>query len=225
MWNAADRRRAVRSLLVAFWMMLTLVLLFVVLLLVRQMWKNGQDPLAALRNASPPAAKSADAGRTATSLGQHEVLLYFANADASALVPETRIVDRSDSAVENCRVVLQELLKGPATATLTPILPTAAEIKAIYLLDDELVLDFSSSLHMEQGELKSASLEALMIYGIVNTLTQGALQTQRELVREVRFLVEGYRPPDSFPAHIDLSQPLTTDPRWNEQVMERTAAS
>jgi hypothetical protein len=144
-----------------------------------------------------------------------EVLLYFADEDGRLLVPETRRIEYRDSTVENCRQVLEAVIEGSREG-LAPVVSEATRVRALYLLDGgELVVDLSREL--ELGQPKSASSEALMIYGIVNALTQPALRSPSEKdagVRRVRFLFEGSPPHESFPAHLDLGQPVGPDHRW-----------
>ena len=66
-------------------------------------------------------------------------------------------------------------------------------MRGIYLLEDgELVVDFSGEIVSEHLRFSSAAMECLMIYGVVNTLTQDALRGPEDLpVRRVRFLFEG----------------------------------
>ena len=168
---------AVRQFFMAVWGLGTLVLLFVVVLLVGQLMKNGQDPFDPLRakqskNAPAPAAK------TATPMGQHPVRLFFGDGEGRALAPEERVMDFSDSTQENCRRALALLITGPQPEH-TAIFPAQVQLRALYLLDSgELVLDFSRDLLSAGARLKSASFEALLVYGVVNTLTQPALQAK-----------------------------------------------
>lgn len=204
----------VRNFALSLWGLLTLVLLFTVLLLFNEMLKSGQDPLDSLR-AAPESTARPQTARPATTVGEREVQLFYADASGRQLAPQSRVLEFTDSTVENCRRVLDALILGPAEGA-GAILSPAVRVRAVYLLDSgELVLDFSREFLSEQTRLKSASLESLLVQGIVNTLTQGALQTKGEpAVRRVRFLVEGSAPPDSFPAHIDLTEAIEPDSLW-----------
>lgn len=58
-------------------------------------------------------------------------------------------------------------------------------------------------------------MEALMAFGIVNTMMQPQLQGEDGMtVKQVRFLFDGAVPQELFPAHIDLGDPLVQDKRW-----------
>ena len=215
--NGEGRKDILKSLLLSLWGMATLVLFFVVLLLVREMLKNDQDPLAALRSTrKQPAAQAPKAAAPVLDRGSREVTLFFGTHDGRYLAPERRPIAFTDSTVENCRAVLQELIAGPGQP-LVRILPAAVTVRALYLLEDgELVVDLSRDLLSAHARFKSAALEALLVYGIVNTVTQAELQAKGDTaVRRVRFLIEDLAPPETFPAHVDLSRPVLPDARWN----------
>jgi hypothetical protein len=219
----AERRRALWSrVFVAAWAMVTCILVFCVLLLVYELYQEGRVPAVRPKRdavASSPAIQLDNPAAT------QEVILYFATADGKQLAGEMGRVEFGDLTVENCRRALEALARGPRGA-LTPILPTTLKpetlIRGVYLLDDgELVIDLSMELEREFRRVKSASLESLMVYGIVNTLTQASLlgsgdeKRQAQVVpKKVRFLVEGSPPRESFPAHLDMSAPIAPDPRW-----------
>lgn len=213
----AVHRSILKRLALSIWGLATLVLFFCVVLLAKEMIDTGRDPLSYLRAPAAPDATPPEARyRPQLPPAAQEVALYFGSIDARHLAPEIHLIGVTDSTVENCRHALQELIQGPRDI-LTPILPATAKIRALYLLDNgELVIDFSRELQSEHMRLKSASLECLMIYGVVNTLMQSALQSKTDPpIRQVRFLVEGSPPQEGFPSHIDLSEPVKADPRWS----------
>lgn len=205
---------AVGQLFRALWGLGTLILLFVVILLVGQMMKDGRDPFDAVRPRETTPSASAPA-RAATPMGKHPVRLYFADGEAKALVPEDRVMDFSDATQENCRNALALLMAGPE-GNHTPIFPPQSQLRALYLLDSgELVLDFSRDLIASGARFKSASFESLLVFGVVNTVCQPTLQAKGGTpVRQVRFLFEGAPPQEGFPAHIDLTAPVRPDNAW-----------
>jgi len=208
---------SVRQLFMALWGLGTLILLFVVILLVGNMMKSGQDPFDAIRpKESAATAPAPTAPRAVASLGQRAVTLYFADAEGKALVAEEHAIDFSDSTQENCRRALDLLIKGPKDSTHAVVFPAQVPLRALFLQENgELVLDFSHELISAGARLKSASFESLLVYSVVNTLTQPALQPKGGLaVRQVRFLFEGTAPQEGFPAHLDLSAPVRPDAGW-----------
>ena len=211
--NTARRRSLLARVLFAAWGMLTLVLLFCVILLVFEMLRKGQDPLASLRE--PPSNELPQPVEVSEAIHTKEIALYFASSDAYMLAAEPCRIEHSPHTLDNCRQAIEALIRGPQGA-LTPILPPTTKVKGLYLLEDgELVINFSIELELEHRKLKSTSLEALMIYGIVNTLTQPALKGDQEAaVETVRLLIGDAVPREAFPAHIDVSAPIAPDPRW-----------
>ncbi|MFP4500661.1 MAG: GerMN domain-containing protein [Candidatus Hydrogenedentota bacterium] len=212
------RGRIVRNILLSVWALLTLVLLFALLLLANEMVREGRDPLMLLRGDAATAKTDGEAAsrpRPAASRGSREVNLYFARKDGLGLTTEARRIDVTASTAENCRAALEELGKGPSRVS-APIFPAETTVRALYLLQDgELVIDFSRDLHADTAQENSVSLEALMVYGIVNTLTQQELGGEDEPpVRRVRFLIEGAAPREGYPAHLDLSKAFVANRDW-----------
>lgn len=139
-----------------------------------------------------------------------DISLYFAHATHLSLVPEVRRLSVTENLVENSRVALEALIDGPE-GPMVPVLPTTTTIRGLYLMDNgELVLDFSRDL--EFSYVQSGASELLMVQSIVISVCQAALRGDDErVIRSVRFLFEGSPPQDSFPAHIDLSEPVYPD--------------
>jgi len=188
--------------------MVTLVLVFCVGLLVYEMARQGQDPLALAKATveSDPQPQVEVAPEVGT---QREVTLFFANADARSLVGEVHHIQYSDYTVDNCRRVLEQLIAGPRDI-LNPVVPSSVTIRGLYLLEDgTLVADMSGELVTDLP--RSAVAEALMAYGVTQTLCQSALVGEKQgPVKRVRFLVEGASPDEYLPGeprHLDLSAP------------------
>jgi len=202
-----------RKIGLAAWAMFTLILLFCVLLLANELMKSGKNPLDLSAIERSPAAVAQGPG-TASQL--REVMLYAVGANGSALLPERRNIPLGDAAVDNCRAALDALKQPTADAANLPVLPPSAEYNGFYLLPGgELVVDFSARGF--QADLKkSAGAETLLVYGIVNSLTQDSLKGAKgEKANTVRFLIDGAVPREAFPAHLDLSKPIAPDAQWN----------
>lgn len=208
------RWTAVQKFMMSLWAMTTLILLFLVILLVREIAANGRDPLGALEVAESSEGDPVATPRT-SSLGTREVQLYFAAPDGQSLAPEARVLPFSESVVENCRTVVTALIEGPRTE-LTPVLPPTARLKSVFLLEQgELVINFSRELQTDHPRSTSAAMESLLVQGIVQSVSQAALDGgDATKVRRVRFLIDDAPPTEAFPAHIDLGEPIAPDPRW-----------
>lgn len=213
----AEKNSIFRQLFLTLWAMVTLVLCFVVGLLINEMLKSGNDPLAALSpDTDTPALPSKKGSLVANSLGTKEVALYFADESGGGLAEESLVIEYQSHTVENCRAALQGLISGPQSVLLIPVVSEKMQLRALYLrADGELTVDISSEMVATQTSPRSAEMEALMVYGIVNTLTQPILQGPDDTaVNTVRFLFDGAPPQESFPAHLDLSAPLKPDAYW-----------
>ncbi len=200
-----------RRVFFAIWGMATLVLFVTVGLLALEMAQRGEDPLTIISETEPP--PKTEVITTDQDSVYKNVLLYFANPNGHDLLPERRSVRITASTAENCKRALDELMTGPRENLLS-VVPAGTAIRAAFLLDNgELVLNFTRDIKV--GALNSASAEALMIYGIVNTVGQAELVgSDGKRVSSVQFLVEGEVQSDQFPAHFDLSEPVRPDPRW-----------
>lgn len=208
------RLTVMQKLVLSLWAMGTLVLLFLVVLLVREIAANGRDPIGAFELTEEEQVQRPPTSRT-TSLGTREVLLYFSAPDGHSLATEKRVLPFSNSTVENCKTVLTALIEGPQTGA-NPILPKTVKVKSLFLLENgEMVINFSRELQSEHARFSSATLESMMVQGIAHTVAQSALhEGQTPRVHRVRFLIEDAPPSEAFPAHIDLAEPVAPDTHW-----------
>lgn len=206
MANDAERQDIVRRFLLSLWGMATLVLLFSVVFLAYE--------LATGDSVDVPFASdrfNATAGASDDALARSKrVRLFFANPQQFSLVPEYRDIEIGDHTVQNCRLVLQELILGPREA-LGPVLSPSTQVRGMYLLENgELIIDFSRDL--EAGLVSSATAELLMIQGIASSLSQSEIRGEDgPAVRSIRFLFEGAPPQSRFPVHLDLQDAIAPD--------------
>ena len=210
------RQDVLKKLFLSLWAMATLILFFCVVLLIREMLDSGQVPLQSLRRATTTETQEANAGQPGgTTFAPRETQLYFANEDGRGLSGERRDVPYGENTIENCRKALEALIEGPHEAH-APIVPEKTKIRALYLLPGgELIVDLSRELRLGFAQYNSVSSEALMVYGIVHTLTQPSLRGEDlKEVHSIRFLFEGAMPDLDFPGHIDLQDPVGPDIRW-----------
>jgi len=197
------------------WAMLTVALIFCIAFLVYQMIQQGHDPLDITTLEETEIRRTPNEPVETTR--SQEVLLYFASRDADGLAVEPRRIEHSQSTVANCHSALEALIQGPQDKDeFTPLMSPSTKVKAIYLLDGgELVIDFSREFIVEHKGVQSASFEALMVNGIALTLTQNVVRGGGDdAANRIRILVEGAPPQDSFPAHVDVLEPIRPDRHW-----------
>jgi hypothetical protein len=199
-------RNIVRTALLSIWGMVTLILVFTLGLLMYELYQQGESPYEIAMGTEPSSVAKIETPQVEQVLD--EVQIFYASRSKFSLSPEVRRINLTGSTVENCRAVLSFLIDGPNLPTSAPIVSNRTKLRGMYLLENgELVLDFSREL--EAGHVKSASAELLMVEGITKTLFQPSLKGSSSIaVSSIRFLFEGAPYQQSFPAHIDLSDPI-----------------
>ncbi|NJD01410.1 MAG: GerMN domain-containing protein [Ruminiclostridium sp.] len=108
--------------------------------------------------------------------------LYFGNSNADKVVAEQReaIVNEGDS-VE--RVIFLELMKGPESKELHPVIPEGTKLLSAVTEDGICTLDLSKEF--VDNHPGGTAGESMTLNSIVNSLTE--LNT----VKQVQFLIEG----------------------------------
>ena len=130
-----------------------------------------------------------------------EVSLYFVDAEELKLAVETRIIDHPSNVVEQIRLTIGELIKGP-TQALIPTIPSETKLQEVFL--DErgcAYLDFSRAI--SQNHSGGTTGELVTISSIVNTLVRNF----PEEIRKVRILIGGQEA-KTLAGHIDISKPI-----------------
>lgn len=139
---------------------------------------------------------------TAAIANPYEVTLYFASADGESLAPEVRTIEKVEGIA---RAAMTELIKGPTPGSgLLPTIPQGTSLLDINVREDGLcIVDFSSEL---LGDVSGQVIgEELMVYSIVNTLTEFPA------VERVEFRVEGQLV-ESLGDNIPTTASLTAKP-------------
>jgi spore germination protein GerM len=136
--------------------------------------------------------------------GLETVRLCFADSTAQYLDREERKLLAEDEPYLQIRAVLEELIRGPEQAELVATVPEATEVRSIYLVGGDIVIDFSSSLATDQPGGSAAEL--LSVYSIVNTLLLNFPAYER-----VQILVEG-TVVETLAGHVDLTAPFRLNP-------------
>lgn len=199
-------RHILRSALLSMWGLLTLILVFTLGMILYEQYQEGQNPLAFAIRETPASVPTP--AQPVETIEASDVSIYFATPNSIHVRPETHRIPLGSSTVRNCQAALNLIIEGPKSGDLIPVMSNRTTVRAMYLLENgELVVDFSRTL--EAGHVKSTTAELLMVRSITGTLFQRELRGANDLgVKWIRFLFEGAPYQQTFPAHIDLSDPI-----------------
>ncbi len=119
------------------------------------------------------------------SVVKKNVTLYFANPEATAVVPETRTISVPNnlSLAGYIKTVVNELIKGPRNTELRRTIPAEATVRSVEVRGTTAYVDFSSEMHSKHSG--GAAGESMTINSIVNTLTE------LDDITQVQITVEG----------------------------------
>ena len=106
--------------------------------------------------------------------------VYYANKEGTALCASNLKIPYTDSESEE-EIVLQQLIDGPITETMYPVLEQDTKILSVSTKDNVCTVDFSKDFLKKLPEVS----EEVVIYSVVNTLAE------LPGVYQVQFLVEG----------------------------------
>lgn len=132
------------------------------------------------------------------------VKLYFSLPQGEHLVPQQRKIflpRPGNEKNKEIKAVLEELIKGPKDKNLSPTISPETEIRAVYIKDGIIYVDFSSSLREKHPG--GTTGELLTIYSIVDTLLDNFPSYSR-----VQILIQG-EPQATLVGHIDIRRPLS----------------
>ena len=113
------------------------------------------------------------------------VTLYFTASGETDfyLVKEIRKISVSGDLYKS---VLEELIKGPDTDNLYPVIPSDVRVNSVKISDSTATVDFSKEIITNFEEIPhSSTTEILAIFSIVNTLTEF------EEIERVKITIEG----------------------------------
>lgn len=135
--------------------------------------------------------------------GKVPVSLFFASADASGLVRETREIEACHADLSRCILAtLEELANGPM-GDLAPTIPENSVFRSVTVQGDTAVVDIDKGL--VNSLPKGSSAEMTAVYSMVDTIAYNF-----PAVKKVRFLLEGHAI-TTLGGHLDLEQPLEPD--------------
>ena len=138
---------------------------------------------------------------------EREIKIFFADENASALVPERRMAELGAGKAADAATIVAEIIKGPRADSLLPTIPEGARLLSAYELGDLLVLDFTHEI--KTNHTGGSTGELLTVYSIVNTLARNL-----DGIKRVRMLVEGEEV-ETLGGHLDLTRPLSPNLRWS----------
>jgi len=129
--------------------------------------------------------KNTDTNNAAPKTAQKNVILYFANQDASAVVAESRTitVPAGISNTDYVKAIVNELIKGPRETKLKETIPKEAVLRSVQIKGTTAYVDFSEEMHTKHW--RGAAGESMTINSIVNTLTE------LDYISQVQITVEG----------------------------------
>lgn len=135
------------------------------------------------------------------------VKLYF--ADKNKLAVENRTINTKDMVFE--KVIVEELIKGPRNKTLVSTIPNDTVLLSIETFDTDDICYVNFSRSYIENEKWEELGEDLIIWSIVNSLTQ------LDTIQKVQILVEGEKI-DYVHSEYSLNQPFSR----NEDIVQKS---
>jgi spore germination protein GerM len=152
---------------------------------------------------------------------KENVKIYFAKYEdnTSYLSPENRLIISDENFYVS---ILEELIRGPSSEQLYPVIPSDVKVYSVKLENGLAVVDLSKEIITNNTEIPhSSTTEVLAIFSIVNTLTEF------DEIAGVRITVEGKKEGningayiEDFWGHIGIYD----DFERNEQVLSKSSA-
>jgi germination protein M len=106
------------------------------------------------------------------------ITLYFANADLSALTPEARTIEVTNTIEYH---IVEQLIKGPVKEGVNPTLLPEIKLKATDTLEGICYVDFGPEF-LSRQLTGNMSADALVIGSIVNSLTELSSVTMVQII-------------------------------------------
>lgn len=199
-------KRSVKIILACVWAVVVLALLGFAVKLLQEFVSTPEEAVPVVQPSPPPPEPK-----------EREVKLFFADSEASSLLPEKRFIRLGSGTRADAVALMEELIKGPQLEGLSPTIPADTRLLNAFSMADVLVLDFSQDLQANHSGGSAGELTT--VYSIVNTMTQNL-----HGIKKVQILIEGQEI-DSLAGHLDLSRPLVPDTKWMKTLPRKTAAS
>ncbi len=129
------------------------------------------------------------------------VSLYFLDIENQRLVPERRTLDFSGNIIDQIKITLIELIRGPLTS-LAHTIPQGVEVREVFL-DEKGCAYINFSRALSQNHPGGTTGEMITVASIVKTLTS----TFPKEIHKVQILIDN-RESKSIAGHIDISKPI-----------------
>jgi germination protein M len=199
-------KRSIKIVLACIWAVVVLVLLGFAVKLLQEFISTPEEAPSIVQPPPPPPEPK-----------EREVKLFFADNDASSLLPEKRFIRLGSGVRADAVALMEELIKGPQLEGLSPTIPADTRLLNAFNMADVLVLDFSQELQANHSGGSAGELTT--VYSIVNTMTQNLRG-----IKKVQILIEGQEV-DSLAGHLDLTRPLVPDTKWMKTLPREVSAS
>ncbi|MFH1824332.1 MAG: GerMN domain-containing protein [Candidatus Firestonebacteria bacterium] len=128
------------------------------------------------------------------------VKLFFVNEDGN-LNNENREIITDKTILEDAKICMLELIKGPQKSTLISAIPSSTILRELYIDNNKCAyIDFNKGLIDNHPGGTAGELNT--INSIIKTLT-----TNFEQINSVKFLIDGQEI-NTISGHIDISEPV-----------------
>lgn len=131
--------------------------------------------------------------------------LFYVSEDGHGLTGVEHDVPYGADPTAQARAIVEAQL-APADASQVSAIPTGTSVRAVYVANGDAYVDLSREVVTAHpgGSLN----EQLTVYTIVS-----AIKSNLPAVNGVQILVDG-KEVDTLAGHVDLRQPLVTNPAW-----------
>jgi spore germination protein GerM len=133
------------------------------------------------------------------------VSLYYESPDL-LLAPERRDLPLPENPAGALDLVMRELVKGSANASVPRLLPADTIVRAVYLLPDGTAFVDLGGPTLTQGWATGSHQELMAVYSVVQTVTANFPEAKK-----VRMLVNG-EPAETLGGHVSLARSFAPQP-------------
>jgi germination protein M len=130
-----------------------------------------------------------------------DMKLYFLDPSGQRLVPESRTVEYTGGIIEQVKLVLIELIRGPFT-NLLPTVPRSTEVREVFI-DEKGCAYIDLSRELLRDHPGGTDGEVSTVDSIIRTLTE----TFPRDIRKVKILIDS-KEADTIAGHVDISRPI-----------------